>query len=180
MKGVPELIADVAAARFRLVRAAEGLSPDQGAFKPASDRWSVQEVIEHLVLAEQAGINRIWQAAEAIRRGQPVWSGDPVNRGQPIEQIVARTWKPKEVAPSWVTPRGEGPLAYWIACLKGCQPVLEALGEALRGLDLSRVIFPHVLSGPLDAHQRLEFLRFHMDRHLQQIEAVKMDPAFPR
>jgi len=180
MKDVVELIAEVAAARLRLVRAVEGLTTKQGAFKPAPERWSVQEVIEHLVLAEQAGINRMWQAADGAWRGKPVWSGDPVNRGLTIEEVVRRTWRPREVAPPWVTPHGEGPLAYWVACLKGCQPVLEALGEALRGLDLSQVIFPHVLSGPLDAGQRLEFFRFHMDRHLRQIEAIKADSGFPR
>lgn len=36
----------------------------------------------------------------------------------------------------------------------------------------STVIAPHVISGPLDARQRLEFIRFHMDLHRRQIEAV--------
>ncbi len=39
------------------------------------------------------------------------------------------------------------------------------VGEALQGLDPSLVIFPHFLSGPLVARQRLEFLRFQLDRH---------------
>jgi hypothetical protein len=41
------------------------------------------------------------------------------------------------------------------------------------------MIFPHFLSGLLDARQRPEFLRLHMDRHLAQIEATTADPAFP-
>jgi hypothetical protein len=180
MKGTPELIPEVAAARFRVVRAVNSLTVEQGAFKPGPDRWSIQEVVEHLVLAEQAGIQRIWQAAEGVRRGQPVWTGEPVHRGLPIEEIIAKTWEPKETAPPNATPQGSGPLACWVACLEGCQPVLEALGQTLRGLDLSQVIFPHFLSGPLDARQRLEFLRFHMDRHLRQIQAIKDDSGFPR
>lgn len=180
MKGVPELIAEIAAARRQVVSAVSGLTTEQGAFKPAPDRWSVQEVVEHLVLAEQAGIHRVWQAADGLRRGQPVWTGEPVHRRLSIEEIIARTWKAKEQAPPNATPQAGGPLAYWVACLQACQPMLEALGESLRGLDLSQGIFPHYLSGPLDARQRLEFLRFHLDRHLRQIETIKAEPAFTR
>ncbi len=77
MKGVPGLVAEVAVARVRLVQGVEGLSTEGGVFRPAPDGSSVREVIEHLVLAEQAGINRIWQAAEGVRLGRPVWTGDP-------------------------------------------------------------------------------------------------------
>ena len=50
----------------------------------------------------------------------------------------------------------------------GMKEVFEQIGEvgeALHGLDPSLVIFPHFLSGPLVARQRLEFLRFQLDRH---------------
>lgn len=108
-----------------------------------------------------------------------MWQGETVHRDLPIEELIARTWKPKEVAPPNATPQLGGPLAYWVACLRACQPVLESLGNALHGLDLSLVIFPHFLSGPLDARQRLEFLRFNLDRHRRQIEALMTEPGFP-
>jgi hypothetical protein len=51
----------------------------------------------------------------------------------------------------------------------------------LDGLDLATVIYPHVVRGPLvDARQGLEFLRWHLDYHCQQIEALKAAPGFPR
>lgn len=69
-------------------------------------------------------------------------------------------------------PQTNGPLAYWVASLAACQPVLNALEQKLDGLDLEAVVAPHFLSGPLDARQRLEFLRWHMDHHRQQIGEI--------
>ncbi|HEX5506797.1 MAG TPA: DinB family protein [Thermomicrobiales bacterium] len=180
MATVSGLIADVVAARERVTAAVEGMTPAQAAFRPGPGEWSATEVIEHLVLAEQSGINRIWQAAEGQRLGRPVWSGEPVHRGLPIEEIIAKTWRDKEQAPTNATPQAGGPLAYWVACLRACQPVLETLGAALAGLDLSEVIFPHFLSGPLDAYQRLEFLRWHLDHHRRQLDDLTAAPGYPR
>jgi hypothetical protein len=65
-----------------------------------------------------------------------------------------------------------GPLAYWVASLAACAPVVIALGQAPTPFDLEVVIAPHFLSGPLDARQRFEFLRWHMDHHRQQITEI--------
>ena len=57
--------------------------------------------------------------------------------------------------------------------------LIAEVGEALHGLDRSLVIFPHLLSRPLDARQRLEFPRFHLDRHRHQIESLMTEGGFP-
>jgi cold shock CspA family protein len=176
---VQRLISEAQAARERVLAVVGGLRPAQAAFKPGPDRWSIQEVVEHLTLAEDYGVNAIWRAAEGVRAGQPVWAGEHTNRGLSIEEVVARTWRPREVAPDWVTPRSGGPIAYWLARYRACGQVLPGLGPALDGLDLEAVIFPHPMSGPLDATQRLAFLRFHADRHLQQIAGIKASEGYP-
>ena len=51
--------------------------------------------------------------------------------------------------------------------------MLALFGAALHGLDPEAIIFPHFLFGPLDAVQRLQFLRWHLDHHLAQIEEIK-------
>jgi hypothetical protein len=38
---------------------------------------------------------------------------------------------------------------------------------------------PGARSGQLDTRQRLEFLRWHLDHHLQQIEDVASAAGFP-
>ena len=116
------LIADVAAARQGLIGAVVGITAAQETFRPGPEEWSIPQVVEHLVLATQGGINLIWQAAEGVRRGRPVWRGDAIHRGLPIEEVIARTWELTEPGPrTWKTaakvpesamPRTGGPLAY--------------------------------------------------------------------
>jgi hypothetical protein len=56
---------------------------------------------------------------------------------------------------------------------------LEALAEAMQPMDPEQIIHPHPISGPLNIYQRMEFLRFHLDRHQQQVANLKMHPDFP-
>lgn len=147
------------------------LTGDQASWTPSHGVWCAKDILEHLVLAEHAGIRRIWEAADRhSTTDSPVPSP---NAGLSIEEIIAKTWKPKEIAPPVATPSGEGTMQYWITAFQATRPVLEALGKRLEGIDLERVIFPHFLCGPLDARQRLEFLRFHMERHCEQLGRLR-------
>ena len=170
---------DVAAARERYLAALGAPTIAQAGFRPAPDAWSLIELTEHMTLAEQVGLNGIWRALEGQRAGRPVWQGDPVHRGRPIEDVIAATWREREVVPAVAAPKWGGPLGYWVAALRGCQPVLEALARELGSTDLEQIIYPHPISGPLDARQRLEFLRFHLDRHAAQVARVRAEAAFP-
>jgi len=172
------LIQDVSTSRSQALTTVARLSTQQGDFKPSPEEWSIREVVEHLVLAEVSGVAKIWEAIESTRAGGG-WNEENPNRGLTIEQIVARTWQPKIKAPPIATPHMGGPLAYWMAAFRNSQTVLQALGVELARMDLESVIFPHFLCGPLDARQRLEFLRFHIDRHIGQILRIRQSPGFP-
>lgn len=172
------LIDGIERTRDRLVDAVKDLRPDQAAFKPSSDTWSIVENVEHLYLAEISGVTKIWAAANQARSGAR-WSDARPNDGQSIETVVERTWKAQEVAPPIATPHIGGPLSVWVSCLKSLRPVLADLARELDGIELESIVYPHYLSGPLDGRQRLEFLRFHMERHLAQIERVRAHPQFP-
>lgn len=176
MKDLKILLSEVYEARQRLLDSVRSASQESLRRKPDAQEWSVTEVIEHLVLAEHAGIRRIWSAADELRTNGGRPQSPSFNAGLSIEQIVARTWRPKEIAPPNATPSGEGCFEYWVACFKGCDAVLEALGQRLTGVDLEAVVFPHFLCGPLDARQRLEFLRFHIDRHREQMARLLAHP----
>jgi hypothetical protein len=173
MSTVRSLVAEVEQARQRVLTAVADLSTEQGAFKPAPSEWSISECLEHLFLAEHGGVSGLWKAIEGVRAQRPVWSGEPVHHGLSSEEIVRRTWGPNQQAPDNAAPRTGGPVVYWAACLESCRPVLARLAHELETPDLESVVYPHVVSGPLDARQRLEFLRFHLDLHRGQIEGVK-------
>ena len=173
-----ELVDGVERARDNVINAVKDLRPDQASFKPSPDTWSIVENVEHLYLAEVSGLTKIWAAANQVRDGSR-WTDPRPNEGLSIETVVERTWKEKEVAPPIATPHIGGPLTAWVSCLKSLRPVLADLASELETIDLEAIVYPHYLSGPLDGRQRLEFLRYHMERHLAQIERVQSHPQFP-
>lgn len=174
-----DLLNQIAEARHHFINAASGLTPGQSQFKSAHEVWSVAEIVEHMVWAEMGGINGIWKTFAAIKANKPIWQGEAIHHGLSIEEIIDKTWKPKEQVPEVARPRWGGPVEYWIEGLKGCQPLLEALARQVRGYDLEKIIYPHIISGRLNVVQRMQFLRFHLNRHQQQIENIKMHAGYP-
>jgi hypothetical protein len=77
------------------------------------------------------------------------------------------------------TPHNGGPVEFWRSAFLSVTPVLAQLGKRLQGQPLQEIVFPHYLMGPLDGRQRLEFLRWHMDWHIKQINS-RGDPSFPK
>jgi len=61
----------VAQTRRKVVKAIADLGGEQEAFTPAEGEWSLPEILEHLFLAEQAGISRGWHAAPPGRAARP-------------------------------------------------------------------------------------------------------------
>src|SRR5687768_14095301 len=135
MRKLEQLIDQVAQARNNFIVAASGLTPSQASFKPSPDVWSVADNVEHMVWAEQGGVNGMWKAMLALKNNTPVWQGEAIHHGLPIEEIIEKTWQPKEQVPENAKPRWGGPLEYWVASLQACQYVLEALAQAMQGLD---------------------------------------------
>jgi hypothetical protein len=180
MTEVEALIDRVEVARRNYLSLLGGLSDEQGSFRPDDAAWSIGEVTEHLFHAEFGGINLIWRAANGQARGTPVWSGESPNRGLDIEEVVRRTWREREASPASALPRVGGPLDYWAAALRSCSSLLAELEVPLRRVRLEDSIYPHVISGPLDARQRLQFLAFHLDRHREQVAGVMRQAAFPQ
>ena len=170
---IRQLLEEVAGSRRRVLEEVAGLPAEVGSERPDESAWSVQEILEHLVLAERGGYDMICTAAARFRAGDPVWTGASENDGLSIEAIIDRTWKPREVAPEFATPSGQWTADIWASHLRSCDALLSDLPIVLRDLPLSEVIYPHFLCGPLNVIQRLEFLRFHLDRHLPQIQSTK-------
>lgn len=176
---VRELAADIANARQSMLRESQSLAAAQAEFRPSEAEWSITQVIEHLVWAEHSGLNKMMVAMDAHRRGEPVWSGHNENRGKDIDDIIEATWKEREVAPPIAEPKWGGPLSYWLAFFQSNQGTVESVGGEIRETELDEVVFPHFLSGPLTLRQRLQFLRFHIEHHLPQVQRIKESSGYP-
>ncbi|MEJ7681700.1 MAG: hypothetical protein WKG06_28410 [Segetibacter sp.] len=62
----------------------------------------------------------MWKAIQGIKTGKPVFTGEDVHRGLSIEEIIEKTWQPKEQVPESAKPRWGGPIQYWINALQAC------------------------------------------------------------
>lgn len=169
-----KLLDEVAAARNRYISQVQQLTEEQARWKPDPETWSALEITEHLYWAEHGGIWGMWKLLQARREGKPpVYEGELIHRGLPIEEIIARTWQPKEKVPPIAAPRMGGSVAFWLSALASLQQPLTSLSEELADEDFEAIIHPHPISGPLDVGQRFAFLRFHIDRHRNQVADLR-------
>lgn len=172
MNIVQKLIQDVQTARSQYVEKITNLTDVQALWKPELEVWNIIEITEHLFWAEQGGILGMWKSIHAIRDGAMVRTHESVHRDMPIEQVIEMTWQPKEKVPSVAAPRFGGTLSFWRSSLKNLQPILVEFGQDLKEDELRLQAHPHPISGALDFHQRIEFLRFHIIRHEQQVSQL--------
>lgn len=166
-KGI--LFNSISAARQNYLDKVNQLTEQQAQWNPAPDVWNAVQITEHLFWAEKGGILSIWKALKAKREGKVVWEGEKIHSGKTMETIIEQTWKAKEEVPAVAAPRLGGPIAYWKAMLLSLEQVLTELEKELSDDDLATMTPPHPISGPFDIQQRLEFIRFHLERHLGQL-----------
>jgi hypothetical protein len=172
MSQVKKLIADVAYARNNYLKPLESIIEQKAQWKPAPDIWNAVEITEHLFWAEQGGISGMWKTLHAIRDGKMERKYDSDHKDMPIEKIIELTWQPKEQVPAVAAPRMGSTISFWRESLKSLQSILEAFGNEIKDDELRILAHPHPISGAMDFQQRIEFLRFHIDRHREQVSAL--------
>lgn len=172
MSRVKHLINDVASARNNYLLQLETITEQHAQWKPDPESWNMMEITEHLFWAEQGGILGMWKTLHAIREGKMECNYDSSHKDMPIEKIIELTWQPKEKVPAVAAPRMGGTIFFWRESLKSLQNILEAFGRDIRDDELRILAHPHPISGAMDFHQRLEFLRFHIDRHRNQVRGL--------
>jgi hypothetical protein len=172
MRSAQELILDVKSARGAYIAQITGIAGAAAEWKSSPKSWNVTEVTEHLFWAEFNGLSGMWAALEDLRSGRMTRTYESPHRDMSVEEVIERTWQPKEKAPEGAGPHRGGSLAFWRQSLHGLQGVLDAFGAELKPDELRLQAFPHPISGALDFHQRLEFLRFHLQRHHQQVARI--------
>ena len=163
--------------RDNLLRTVRGLSREQLRFKPAPDRWSVADCLEHLTLVEN---RRIGDGIPAALQ-QP---SDPARRsafeGRDEELVQLVTSRARRAhAPEPGRPTGRWPHDRLIPEFEGARKRSADL-VATTQADLRKYFSIHPLFGDLDCYQWLLLVAAHTDRHRAQIEEVIASPAFPR
>jgi len=170
------LLRYLAASRERLVEIVVGLSKEQQRFRPAADRWSVADCVEHVSIVEKAVLKRI----QVLVLDPPQPPAQP--EGTPDDVVLSRV--PSRSTRRTAPPEAR-PARRWTdfdALLRQFEAARE---RSLRFVavtqgDLRSHYFAHPYLGELDCYQWLLFLGAHAERHARQAEEVTADPDFPR
>jgi|FLYL01.1.fsa_nt_gi hypothetical protein len=166
------------ATRKMFLDSIDGLSDQQWRYKSAPDRWSVAEVSEHIVLAEDA----LWDLVQNRVLKQPPAPDGNAGRSAKDEQImrVVPDRSRRAEAPESVRPAGKWPTRQAVA-----QAFKERRDRTIAYIQTTQDdLRSHVLKNPvldeLDAYQWILYLAAHSERHIRQIEEVKASPGFPK
>ncbi len=170
-----EGMAQLERTRAGVLEATKGLSEAQWKFKPAPDRWSIAEVMEHIALTEDLLLKRISNDVMQAPAGKADRDYKSIDR-QVLSAIADRSHKAQ--APSAVTPNGRWqPQESLDRFLKTRQRTREVL-KTTPGLREHVTDSP--IGQPLDGYEWVLYISAHSERHTKQILEVKADPSFPR
>jgi len=159
-----------------VLEATKGLSEAQWNFKPAPDRWSVAQVMEHIAASEDL----LRQMAEGqIKQQSPsVPDRDLKKTDDKVLEVIPDRSK-KFQAPEQLRPRNQ--FGTPEAALKH---FLESRAKTVELLKTTPDLRAHVvdsgLLGKIDAYERILFVAAHSERHTKQLLEVKADPKFPK
>jgi uncharacterized damage-inducible protein DinB len=170
-------LAYLAETRENLHRSTKNLSPTQLQFKPAPDRWSVAECLEHIAIVEGfilSAINSTLQQPPPASF-KPALSDDVLD--ERLKKATERATRVK--APANLEPTGRRPHdqlhSEFDAVRKRTADFVSTTNAPLR-----QTGFPHPLMGNLDCYQWILLIGGHGERHRAQAEEVMADANFPR
>jgi len=156
--------------------ATKGLSEAQWNFKPAPDKWSVAECVEHIAAAEDLirgmDVEKVMKAPAAPGRDTA-----KIDAGI-MAMIPDRSQKaqaPDELKPTNRFGSPEGSLKHFVESRATTENFLKDTP------DLRAHAVDSPMGGPkVDAYEWVLFVAAHSQRHTKQIEEVKADPNFPK
>ncbi len=160
----------------RLLTLVDGLTAEQWAFREEPGRWSIAEVMEHVIVVERAIHAVVGQALAGEKHPE---KQERARSLEPIVFTIAEPMSPKLKAMETLLPRGR-----WQShaeMLRAFQEVRAGSVTFVTATDapLRDYFYPHQALGDLDCYQWLVILSLHGARHARQIEQIMKDPAYP-
>ncbi len=154
--------------RANLRTAVAEIPPELRSRRPAPERWSVIELLEHLILVERRLIYLFNQwLAEVREQGLPREDETEFDLTENLEVVLNRGYQ--VTASEAVRPQGKLDEATAWATLEEARQDLKATVLGFEELPLGGIIRPHPALGPLNFYQWVEFVGWHEARHTAQI-----------
>jgi hypothetical protein len=158
--------------RHALEQAVKDIDPSRRATRPAPERWSLAELLEHLSLAEASFTGWIAAGIDKARAGG---LGHEGTERAPLPEAVRERLADRvnrRVAPERVQPKGEmSPADAWNAVVEVERRLKDVL-IAADGLALNQVLVEHPSLGPFNIYQWVELMAAHRRRHVEQVREI--------
>jgi hypothetical protein len=158
-----------------VLEATKGLSEVQWNFKPAPDRWSVAQVMEHIAAAEDFLLTLDKEKVMMAPAGEAGRDVKKTDDGV-LAMVPDRTNKvqaPEPLVPTNRFGSPDGSIKHFV----------ESRATTENFLKSTTGLRDHVLDSPmgkLDAYEFVLLIAAHSERHTKQINEVKADPNFPK
>jgi hypothetical protein len=158
-----------------VLEATKGLSEAQWNFKPAPDRWSVAQVMEHIAAAEDFIRGLVKEKVMMAPAGEPGRDLKKTDDGV-LAMVPDRTNKlqaPEPLVPTNRFGSPDGSIKHFVESRTTTEDFLKT-ATGLRD---------HVTDSPmgkLDGYEFVLLIAAHSERHTKQINEVKADPNFPK
>lgn len=173
---ISQVLAGLDRSREQLRAAVDAVPEQLRGERPASDRWSVAHILEHLALVEERLTANLTAKVEAARQaGLGGEEGDPSLLSPELRgRIVDRS--ERRQAPDPLQPHGGiGHRAAWERA-ETARAAFRLLITRADGLALGGVIHEHPRFGALNVYQWGGFLAAHEARHTEQIREISAAP----
>jgi hypothetical protein len=177
MDMLPELssrLATLDEARAAFLAPIRSASDRQRSFRPAPGAWSMLDVTEHLVLAEEKSLL-------GMRKGPPAGTAiTPLARVRmAMVLLVMRTDLRVKVPVARVLPTGSVTLAElearWVEARRGLERYLEPLTTA----EARTARFRHPIGGWVPVGTGVTFYAGHIRHHARQVRRIQRAPGYP-
>jgi hypothetical protein len=153
------------ARRNALLDEVEALEPETLTARPLAGKWSILEIVEHLVLAERV-----------VFQGLPDPAQLKARKPRPEQRVrhflvlfVLRTGIPVGVASPAMNPEGGRSLAELRRLWDEDKAWLLACIDHLGPQGIHKAVLKHPIAGPISIPQAVVMSRIHLERHIRQI-----------
>lgn len=161
--------------RQALLEAVDGVTEQQARWKPAPERWSILEYVEHLAVSDDALVALVERSLQSPAKPETK------EERHAREQKIRETPMPRGVnrAPEMLKPNARfGSLAEAVAAFREAHARTMEFTQNTQA-DLRSHFAPHAVLGPLDGYQWLVGNARHAESHAGHIREIRSLDGFP-
>lgn len=136
---------------------------------PRPGKWSIGEIVEHLILSERDVLHDLPDPAELTTRAQSFRN----HLLYGLVMFILRFDVPVKAPSRGMLPRGGRPFHELREMWDTNHRWIRACLGNLDGAGWRRPVFMHPVTGPLTPAQAVRMLDVHLDRHIRQIRRLQ-------